>query len=131
MAVDFRETATGQGCAATELSNDDVRWDGTYVGLTPTVIGPAAERITAASEADIPELLRALASPDKFAVAHVLLTKVSGVEYQASPAWNGLVVSIGPDGAVSIDPSQRFELAARWERWYASKPRPARIPDAT
>lgn len=75
-----------------------------------------------------PALLAALHDPDRFVVAHVLLTRRSGTEGSAFPEWNGLAVELHPDGTVVIDPAQRFALARRWERWAKEKPRPTSLP---
>lgn len=112
------------------LSNADVRWDGTIVGLTPTLTGEAARQLLDMGDEAVPELLEALSDPDKFVSAHVILTKLSGVEYQAFPAWNDLEVVLAADGTVSIDPAQQPVLIERWQRWYKTQPHPAALPPA-
>jgi hypothetical protein len=111
-----------------ELSNADVEWEADFVGRAPTLTGEAARRLAELGEQAIPELLRALSDPGRFAAAHVLLTRLSGVEYQAYPEWNGLKVDIAADGTVTIDPDQRLDLAKRWEHWYNTEPRPETLP---
>ncbi|MEK7311089.1 MAG: hypothetical protein AAB382_03880, partial [Chloroflexota bacterium] len=60
----------------------------------------------------------------------VILTKLSGVEYQSLPAWNGLEVVLAADGTVSIDPAQQPILIERWQRWYQTQPHPTALPAA-
>ena len=113
-----------------DLTNTDVRWTGDYVGLSPVLSGDAGARAAELGQADIPDLLAALSDPGRFVVAHVILTRLSGVEYQAFPDWNGLAVELGADGTTRIDPGQRTELARRWEHWYQTEPRPGALPPA-
>lgn len=110
------------------LTNADVTWEGSYIGLTPTVTDDAASRVRALGERAIPELIAALSDEHRFAAAHVMLTRLSGVEYQGFPAWNGLKVDIDAEGRVRIDPSQRAELSRRWMLWYAGAPRAKVLP---
>lgn len=110
------------------LSSLEVRWEGTDSGLAPELVGDTSNSIRAQGEAALPQLIQALSDKDLFVAAHVLLTQLSGVEYQTFPAWNGLEVTIAADGAVTIDPDQRFDLARRWERWSTSAPRPTMLP---
>jgi hypothetical protein len=112
------------------ISNADVKWSGNYIGLSPTLSGDSTKHLIDLGELAIPELLRALADPDKFVTAHVILTQLSGVEYQSAPTWNGLAVEIAPDGNVTIDTAQRFDLLRRWEQWYRTKPTPTTLPPA-
>jgi hypothetical protein len=99
-----------------DLGNDDVRWDGTLVGLQPTVVGDAARRLLTADEDVIPSLVAAVGDESKFVVVHVLLTLLTGAE-QVQPGWNGLRVDLTADGESRIDPEQRFELARRWQAY--------------
>jgi hypothetical protein len=108
------------------LSNDDVQWSGTGIGLVPTLSDPAV-RILDQGEAAIPGLLDALGDDARFALAHVLLTNLSGMPYETVP-WNGLEVDIEPDGTVRVDPAQRPALERRWRRWTESRPRPRELP---
>jgi hypothetical protein len=115
--------------ALDELLRDaDVHWAGTYIGLYPTIDQGVAERLAALGPELIPGLIDALSSEHDFAAAHVLLTRLTGIEYEAMPAWNGLEVEIASDGAVHIDPAQRTQLARRWRGWFASEPHPHRLP---
>ena len=113
---------------AKELSNADIKWEGTYAGLSPILIGEKAKQLAEMGGQAIPELISTLSNEDVFVAAHVLLTQLSGIEYQAFPAWNGLAVDIASDGTVAIDPDQRFDLVRRWEKWYQTKSRPKVLP---
>ncbi len=110
------------------LSNTDIRWDGTLVGLAPTVVSDSARKLLVLGEVAIPPLLSALDQDSKFVAAHVLLTLISGVEYHPVP-WNGLKVDLLPDGQVKFDAGQRFELARRWRNWQQSLPHPRSLPE--
>jgi hypothetical protein len=109
------------------LSNADIRWDGTFVGLVPTIVSEMARQLLTTSGDAVPQLVSALDDESKFVTAHVLLTLLSGVEYHSTP-WNGLAVELSPDGEVRIDPRQRFELARRWRTWQQVMPRPHSLP---
>jgi hypothetical protein len=111
-----------------ELSNADVQWDGTYVGLRPVIESTEAERIRQQGDRAVPDLIAALADEDTFAVAHVLLTDIARVSHERLPTWNGLAVDIRADGTVTVEPAQRFDLARRWRQWYETQPRPDRLP---
>lgn len=112
------------------LTNDDVAWNANPLGLWPTLPSGVTERAYESGEDAIPELIDALADPERFVVAHVLLTQLSGVEYRAVPTWNGLEVELRPDGSTVIDPAQRHDLGRRWRRWSESTPRPKSLPEA-
>jgi hypothetical protein len=112
------------------LSNDQVAWEGGPSGLAPTLIGEAAEKLAEKRDQAIPALVAALSDPDRFVAAHILLTRLSGVEHSAFPAWNGLVVDLRADGTVALDLAQRFTLARRWERWARASPHPKTLPPA-
>ena len=106
-----------------QLGNEDIHWAGTIVGLVPTVAGDAARRLLAAGGQAIPQLVDALGDESRFVAAHVLLTMLSGVEYQSVP-WNGLEVELSSDNKVQVEPSQRLELARRWRDWQRATPPP-------
>jgi len=110
------------------LSNTDIRWDGTFVGLAPTVVSDSARQLLSSGAVVIPHLVKALEDDTKFVAAHVLLTLVAGVEHPTVP-WNGLEVDLLPDGQVKVDAAQRFELARRWQKWQQSTPHPRALPE--
>ena len=105
------------------LRNADIHWDGTFVGLVPTIVNDSARRLLASGDAAIPLLVDALQDESKFVAAHVLLTLLSGIEYHTTP-WNGLAVEISPDGQARFDTRQRFELFRSWQDWQQTMPRP-------
>jgi hypothetical protein len=109
------------------LDNTDVHWDGTLVGITPTIVGEAARQLLALGDVVIPELVAALHDESRFVVAHVLLTVVSGVQYHTEP-WNGLRVDLSMDDEVVFDIGQRSELARRWGAWHQATPHPRSLP---
>lgn len=112
------------------LAGLHVKWEATEVGLTPFFVEGNSEAILALGEKAVPDLINALSDKNLFVNAHLLLTQISGIEYQAFPAWNGLKVEITSDGIVTIDPNERYDLARRWEQWYQSEPRPTVLPPA-
>lgn len=112
------------------LSNQQVLWDGSPVGYMPFLQGEAPQRVLEQGGAALPALLDALEDPERFVVAHVLLTHLAGVRYQAFPRWNGLALELREDLPPAVEPSQRFALEKRWRRWAASHPRPDTLPDA-
>ena len=110
------------------ISNTDIRWDGTFIGLTPTVVSDSARQVLAWGSRAAPQLVRALEDESRFVVAHVLLTLMSGAEHHAVP-WNGLDLDLLPDGRVKVDARQRFELAQRWQRWLQASPPRTSVPE--
>ena len=109
-------------------ANDAVRWNGNRFGLLPT-LSEEAERAALAGEEVIPALLHALSDPERFVTAHVLLTDISRVSHETFPTWNGLEVSLRPDGETEIQSGQRRRLARRWQRWFGEEPRPDSLPE--
>jgi hypothetical protein len=110
-----------------QLNNCDIHWDGTFIGLVPTIVSDKARELLDLGDFTIPWLVRALEDESKFVAAHVLLTLLSGVEYHTTP-WNGLKVDILPDGQAQFDVGQRFELARRWRAWQHTTPHPRSLP---
>jgi hypothetical protein len=109
-------------------TNDRVSWAGTRYGLLPVLADPTCS-LEQVGQESLPDLLGALADPERFVVAHILLTRISGVRYETFPTWNGLEVRLEPDGAARVDADQRSVLAARWQHWSSSEPRPGTLPD--
>lgn len=112
------------------LAGISVSWTGTDVGLVPVLDDAGETRIRALGPADVDDLIRALSDEGTFVAAHVALTRVSGVEYEALPRWNGLEVRLDASGQAHVDPEQRHLLARRWTKWRDESPRPGRLPDA-
>jgi len=110
------------------INNADIRWDGTLVGLFPTIVSDSAHQLLVSGYVAIPQLVGVLEDKSKFVVAHVLLTLLSGVEHHTTP-WNGLNVDLSPSGQARFDVSQRFELGRRWRAWQQATPRPRSLPE--
>jgi len=129
--VEPRSTAAPDAIAIEQLTtlinNNDVRWDGTSFGLMPTVVSTAGQQLLASGAPAISHLIDSLDDESRFVVAHVLLTHLSGIEYQTIP-WNGLNIELLDNGEVRFDTSQRFELQRRWQQWHRSSPHPRSLP---
>jgi len=113
------------------LSNDNVVWDGTLDGFLPTIVGQPARQLLSIGSGGydaIPQLIGALEDERKFIAAHVLLTLLSGVQYDLTP-WNGLKVDLSHDGLARFDVSQRVDLARRWHAWQMAQPHPQSLPE--
>lgn len=114
------------------ISNSDVRWDGSYVGLLPQFSG-AAKEILDNRAVDFKELVKALGDKRRFIAAHALLTMLtghviesptgggidpvtgnilSGTEFGAK--FNGLRVDLFADGRVVIPENQQAGLIKKW-----------------
>jgi len=103
------------------LATGDVSWDGTDLGLLPQMSAEDERLVHELDEGDIPALVDALNRPQTFVKAHVLLTRLTGVERETFPTWNGLAVDIAADGSIHVDPSQRPAIVERWRRWQAQR----------
>jgi hypothetical protein len=111
-------------------TNDTIEWTGQRYGLKPYLEQPAGPETASADEvaALAPPLIEALGDPDRFVVAHVLLTRLSRVSHETFPGWNGLAVELAVDGSSRVDPAQRETLARRWREWLATEPHPSQLP---
>ncbi|MGV8966276.1 MAG: hypothetical protein ACOH2F_08350 [Cellulomonas sp.] len=103
------------------LATGDVRWDGSDLGLLPHLPAEDERLVLTLDEDDIPALVDALDRPQTFVKAHVLLTRLTEVERETFPTWNGLAVDIAADGSILVDPSQRPAIVERWQRWLAQR----------
>jgi hypothetical protein len=111
------------------LSAGHVAWEANEEGYMPYLPSEDDEQEAARFGLDdVPELIDALDETDSFVKAHVALTRVTGVEYESFPTWNGLALTMDARGRVSIDPAQRELLARRWRHWWTIDPRPSRLP---
>ena len=99
------------------LSNEDVTWDGTAIGLVPELTTGAGRAVIEHGDAAVPVLMEALDDPSRFVVAHVLLAMITGTAHPSLPTWNGLAVDIAADGTTRIDPAQRPAIVEHWRRW--------------
>lgn len=100
------------------IHNDEVNWDGGYIGLTRLLTGKA-RRISRGQTALNPqELLTMLKEEDRFVVAHVLLTEEllnRGASIRhTSGSWHGLTVHLYRD-RVEFEPSEREKLLRYWK----------------
>ena len=88
-------------------TNDAIEWTGQRYGLKPYLDQPAGLETASADEvaALAPTLIEALGDPDRFVVAHVLLTRLSRVSHETFPGWNGLAVELAVDGSSRVDPA--------------------------
>lgn len=99
------------------ISNDDIAWEGTLLGLQPMVKGEESRRLLALGREAVPGLRAALAHPDKYAAAQVLLTLIEGKEVEVSAThWNGLRVSLTADGRAVPGEGQMDEIRKRWQQ---------------
>jgi len=97
------------------IQNRDVKWDGTYVGLQPTIYGASRELLARSPDKVVPLLTQALYDRRRYIAAHVLLTKMIGGGEQASPeSWNGLHISLLPDGSVRVAQGEQAFLVRQW-----------------
>jgi hypothetical protein len=116
------------GAAERFPAGGKVEWEANENGYRPFLSAGDEQAAASLGPDDVPQLIDALTDEDDFVKAHVLLTRLSGVEYESFPTWNGLALTMDAEGAVSIDPAQRERLAYRWQRWWAADPRPPSLP---
>jgi hypothetical protein len=97
------------------IRNEDIRWDGTGLGLLPRPSGPTEELLNTKENIE-PLLVDALVDQDRFVAAHVLLTIRSQGEFSSERgAWNNLRVKLSADGQVSYEGNDLAELQKWWE----------------
>jgi hypothetical protein len=108
--------------ALRSLSNKDVNVDGNYFGLDVKLKSPAGEKLVRYGRGANRALERALADPDKFAAAHVLLTEINlkSIPYSASH-WNEMQISLYANGSVDFHKEQIPKLQEFWRRQLAKK----------
>src|SRR5688500_6918042 len=72
-----------------QLNNSDITWDGNFFGLAPQISGAVAKRLVEIGPAADEALIGALADPQRFAAAHVMLTTIHTEEVTLSGGeWN-------------------------------------------
>lgn len=59
-------------CLVDRLGSADIRWNGTFYGLMPTIVGDAARQLLASGAIAIPPLVDALEDESRFVAAHVV-----------------------------------------------------------
>lgn len=98
------------------IKNSDIDWDGTTLGLNPTVKGASKVILDNRYAGVIAPLLDSLRDENRFIAAHVLLTFMTGSEFpMSSNAWNGLVVEIRADNTEHIPSGQQDRLIRYWQ----------------
>lgn len=100
------------------LSNNDIRWGGSEVGIKPRLEGKPAKMLMDRGKDSVnKELLRGLDKKDKFAACHVLLTLMNLDDYYPIKGgeWNRLKVKLTGDGKAEYDSSQILILKKYWK----------------
>jgi hypothetical protein len=106
--------------SAESISNGDIQWTYTLIGLQPAVKGKTREVLDhmRKTKADMQVLVEQLDDPTRFQAAHVLLTYLQasfhkgGIPTGTGP-WNGMTVTF--DGKVAkCSPDQRSQLKKDW-----------------
>ncbi|MHC4202085.1 MAG: hypothetical protein ACYSU0_19005 [Planctomycetota bacterium] len=99
------------------LRNSDIEWDGNLIGLWPSVNGEVARQLLDLGPEATKALVGALADPERFAAAHVLLTKIGRKEHGISASeWNGLRVTLHADGTEDLHPDQIESIRSMWAK---------------
>lgn len=102
-----------------QVHNSDLSWDGNYLGLAPKIVNPKTAALLTVGPEIEPELIALLDDPERFAVAHVLLTLRRKEPFQLDAAqWNGLHVTLESSGAVHYD---ERDMPALREKWTAER----------
>lgn len=102
----------------TAIRNDDVKWDGTFLGLRPTLGGVSGLLEKHGTKRSIPFLIEALKNKEQFVAAHVILTWLSGKKFVVDGgSWEGLHVEVYADGTVKIDERDQASLIKKWKAW--------------
>jgi hypothetical protein len=98
------------------LTNQDVDWQGDYSGLVPYLSPNATAILPATDEVTVKKLRSWLGDPNRFVIAHVLLSlSQEGTKYRSSGSeWNTLRVKILAGGHVQYDPSQMEAIQQMW-----------------
>jgi len=98
------------------LSNNDLRVDGTPLGLSVILNTSSAKRLRWLGKKANPSLLSAMRDPNRFAAAHVLLSEINLREQQLSSAeWNHMRIDLYADGTVDLHPRQAEKLERYWK----------------
>ena len=109
------------------LSNRDVEVDGTYIGLMVDNKSPSAEKLKLLGTQANRALERALADPERFAAAHILLTEINQRRYSISAShWNDMEITLYADGRVDFHAEQIPKLQEFWRKRLGKNPPPAK-----
>jgi hypothetical protein len=105
------------------MSNADIKWIGSKVGLQPKLIGTPAKLLIERGPSVTPFLLRGLEKEDKFVACHVLLTKLNLEGYFPieGSIWNGLKVRHNKKGEPVYDKNEIPKLLIFWDRALKAK----------
>jgi|GEM_PF-3596818 Leucine-rich repeat (LRR) protein len=114
-ATEGDDTASVRALVA-KLRNEDIVWDGDFIGLLVREKSETAIAILKRGKAAIPALYAALDDAKRFAAVHVLLTLIDGDYKRTAGAWNGLHVKLHADGRQELFPKQIPDLKALWSR---------------
>jgi hypothetical protein len=108
--------------ALQSLSNDDIKWDGDYIGLIPTVDGSHSRKLLEIKSDSIDRaLIKDLDEDKKYVAAHVLLTLRHKISFARDERqWNGLHVTLDSTGKASYLAQDKKILFQAWSEWFAS-----------
>jgi len=103
-----------------KMKNEDVIWDGTFVGLVPELTG-ASLSLSDVSEDIDQYLIEALLDEQKFVAAHVLLVVRSPENFMCEGTdpvreWCGLKVEIDAVRGATFDGNNLRKLQALWRK---------------
>jgi hypothetical protein len=100
------------------MRNEDVIWDGNFVGLMPKTLNGATLALRDSKEPIESLLLEALLDENRYVAAHVLLTLRTGGNYSISAdGWNGLKVQLTAGKGTTYEGN---DLEALYQRWIES-----------
>lgn len=99
------------------ISNEQIDWDGSYVGLLPKVKDDEIKNIEAHGKLTNDLLLNELTDPNKFVTAHYLLTKINLKEIKISSThWNNLKISLHASGTEDYHTEQIKDIVKFWNQ---------------
>jgi hypothetical protein len=98
-----------------QLSDEDIDWDGNIAGLQAKPSGWPARFILLRGGACVPQLIQALDDDSRFAAAHVLLSYLTQESRSVSGGeWDSLHVDLDANGRTEIPAHQRPRLKQLW-----------------
>jgi hypothetical protein len=119
--TDPRNDMSNHATNAPEIRNSDVTWDGTPLGLQPRIANSKTADLVHAPASLDRQLVELLRDPDRFVVAHVLLTmRRDALKSFDANQWNGLRVGLTASGAAQYDPADMAVLYQRWSSLLSS-----------
>jgi hypothetical protein len=91
--------------AISEMRNKDIHWDGTDVGLIPTIQNAQVFALIHEMVNIDSLLISCIHDPERFAVAHVILSQRHPSAFEsAGNEWNHLHISLEANGEVKYSP---------------------------